>query len=402
MQDTTQQAGWLPRQWARFFGKADAVGSQLKELSRQGLWFSRWAHFCAIVMLILFSLGSLVGIAGPSTAAFLAAWQHGRFDLIQAISSSVSTVLVLCMDTAALYAAMQLRLIEARESGSKAFHWVVIIAVDILEAASFIYMAWRYDVPVLAVVWLLIIARAIAAPFLAVYLSLARPIPIGAPDMLHMAGMAAGKGLITDVTLVASDPAASIARKAEIFGAASLMAPRDRSRLDGLITVLQPKAAPTIAAGMDPYLETLLSGGRPYMPPTPPDGGTPIAAGRRAPLEGGNLDPASVVAATWLENTGEVPSRSRAKASSTGKPKAKAAASKPRKRVRDSRTDAEIEAAIEAFIKPAVLAGRKAPSNTAIARGVGVSTSTASKHKRIVLASLAPQPANVTALPLAR
>ena len=89
----------------------------------------------------------------------------------------VSTLLVLCMDVAMLYAASMLRLLGMRraEPRSMQLHRGVMATVAVLEAGTYAYMAWRYETPVGVVAWALILSRALAAPLLSVYLAMARP-----------------------------------------------------------------------------------------------------------------------------------------------------------------------------------------------------------------------------------
>jgi hypothetical protein len=82
-----------------------------------------------------------------------------------AISLGVSTLLVLCMDVAMLYAASMLRLLGMRraEPRSMRLHRGVMATVAILEAGTYAYMAWRYETPVSVVAWALILSRARSA-----------------------------------------------------------------------------------------------------------------------------------------------------------------------------------------------------------------------------------------------
>ena len=70
---------------------------------------ARLAHVCASLMLVLFSAGSLVALGGDALLSVLGGAQRGHVDVPAAISLGVSTLLVLCMDVAMLYAASMLR-----------------------------------------------------------------------------------------------------------------------------------------------------------------------------------------------------------------------------------------------------------------------------------------------------
>ena len=140
---------------------------------------ARLAHVCASLMLVLFSAGSLVALGGDALLSVLDGAHQGQVDLPAAISLGVSTLLVLCMDVAMLYAASMLRLLGMRraEPRSMRLHRGVMATVAILEAGTYAYMAWRYETPISVVAWALILSRALAAPLLSVYLAMARPLP---------------------------------------------------------------------------------------------------------------------------------------------------------------------------------------------------------------------------------
>ena len=152
----------------------------------------------------------------------------------------VSTLLVLCMDVAMLYAASMLRLLGMRraEPRSMRLHRGVMATVAVLEAGTYAYMAWRYETPVSVVAWALILSRALAAPLLSVYLAMARPLPVTARDILAQVELASGLGLIRDAVTIANDASASLSQKVALFGASAVMTPQDRERLDGLLAAV--------------------------------------------------------------------------------------------------------------------------------------------------------------------
>jgi hypothetical protein len=119
-------------------------------------------------------------------------------------------------------------------------------------------MSWRYESPADPVAWGLIVARALAAPLLSVYLSLARPLPVTARDMLALAERIAGEGVLRRVTHIA----------------AAVISPDDRTRLDAMLDVAQRRASASVsemAASVAEKPDT--------RPPTGP--GTPSASKRR-------------------------------------------------------------------------------------------------------------------------
>src|SRR5262245_22375519 len=189
-----RRQGRLQTWRARWFGERDEVADQLADIARQGSGMARLAHVCASLMLVLFSAGSLVALGGDALLSVLDGAQQGHVDLPAAISLGVSTLLVLCMDVAMLYAASMLRLLGMRRAEPRAMrlHRGVMATVAVLEAGTYAYMAWRYETPVSLVAWALILSRALAAPLLSVYLA-----------------MASGLGLIRDAVTIANDASAS-------------------------------------------------------------------------------------------------------------------------------------------------------------------------------------------------
>lgn len=235
---------------ARWFGERDVVASQLADIARQGSGMARLAHICASLMLALFSAGSLVALGGDALLSVLDGAQQGHADAPAVISLGVSTLLVLCMDVAMLYAASMLRLLDMRlaEPRSMGLHRGVMATVAVLEAGTYAYMAWRYETPVTVVAWALILSRALAAPLLSVYLAMARPLPVTARDILAQVELASGLGLIRDAVSIANDAGASLSQKVALFGASAVMAPHDRERLDGLLAAVEAQANSLVVA----------------------------------------------------------------------------------------------------------------------------------------------------------
>src|SRR5262249_49419207 len=147
--------GMLQHWRVRWFGERDEVADQLANIARQGSAMARLAHLCASLMLVLFSAGSLVALGGDALLSVLDGAQQGQVDLPAAISLGVSTLLVLCMDVAMLYAASMLRQLGMRraEPRSMRLHRGVMATVAILEAGTYAYMGWRYATPVRVVAW---------------------------------------------------------------------------------------------------------------------------------------------------------------------------------------------------------------------------------------------------------
>ncbi len=224
----------------------DPVEHAMRELERQGAGMARLAHLFATLMVVLFSLGSLVALSGDAFGAIVAAIEHGGLPGIpQAISVLVSTLMVVCCDIGLVYAAMTLRVLKTRGTSrdEQLLHWFVLVAVAAIEAGTYLYMSAHYESPV-GIAWAIVVARALMAPLLSVYLSMARPHPVTPRDILHQAELAQGIQLVRDVLRVAQDPGASLADKMRLYGASAHMAEQDRQRLEGMIAVVQDRLAP--------------------------------------------------------------------------------------------------------------------------------------------------------------
>jgi hypothetical protein len=89
---------------------SDPLAATIRQLERQGGVLVAVAHLCATLMIVLFSLGSLVALSGDAFATLvLTVHQGGTPALPQAISIAVSTLMVVCCDVGLVYAAMVLR-----------------------------------------------------------------------------------------------------------------------------------------------------------------------------------------------------------------------------------------------------------------------------------------------------
>lgn len=212
-----------------------AIARQLKQIERQGAGLALLAHLTSFALVLAFSAGSLVALAGDAFAHFLVEWHAGVIDIPALISFVVSFLLVVCMDVALIVAAGAVRMLKQRRQSGAGIHVAVIIGVSLVEAGTYLYMSALYDHPTTLAVWALIAARSLSAPLTAVYLSLARALPIGARDILYQVELVTARGVIGDMTQIASDPAATTARKLALYQASSVMAPDDRARLDELI-----------------------------------------------------------------------------------------------------------------------------------------------------------------------
>ena len=257
-----------------------AIERQLRAIERQGAGMTWIAHVVSFALIVAFSAGSLVALAGEALSAFLAAWSHGRLDIPQLISFAVSLLLVICMDLAMIYAAAQVRMLHQRRQPGAWLHALVIVGVALVEAATYLYMSALYDRPTTWQVWLLLVARALSAPLTSVYLALARTLPIGARDILYQVELVTARGVIADMTQIASDSTATTERKLALYQASSVMSDEDRARLDQLIAAarspsLTAIAAPVIEARQDDRQDDHSAEPPASEPPTPPDGDGP-------------------------------------------------------------------------------------------------------------------------------
>lgn len=235
------RTGFFHRLRSRLFGELDPIEIQLKEISRQGASMARAAHLCALALIFLFSLGSLVALCGDALTSIIAGWNRGQVDIPSAISVAVSTLLVACMDVGMIYAASVLRRLAARraDASEMRLHKLVMVVVAVLEACTYGYMSAKYEHPANLAVWSLILARAAAAPLLSVYLSMARPIPVSSRDILYQAELITGTGVLRHVTRLANNPEARLAELLAMYQAAGYSSESDRQRLSDLIQVAQ-------------------------------------------------------------------------------------------------------------------------------------------------------------------
>jgi hypothetical protein len=197
MPSSLPQPSWL---WHR--PPVDPVEQTMRELARQGTTMARVAHLFATLMVVLFSLGSLVALSGDAFSAVITTLQHGGVPSIpEAISIAVSTLMVVCCDIGLVYAAMTLRVLRIRGSDEgRLLHLAVLIGVSVIEASTYFYMSLLYEHPS---GWglFLVVARALTAPLLSVYLSMARAHRVTSRDILHQAELAQGIQLVRDVAL---------------------------------------------------------------------------------------------------------------------------------------------------------------------------------------------------------
>lgn len=242
MQVSRQSLGWFRPRAPFDASQAQAqqqarIDAKLRAIERQGTIGVRFGHALSYLLVFTFSVGALIALAGDALRTFLAASQRGSVDIPSLISFVVSFVLVFAMDTSMVLAATHVRMLRQRHQAGMAIHVVVIVVVCAVESATYLYMSYLYDHPGQQVaVWAILSVRALVAPAMAVYLSLARALPIGARDINTQVETVTGRGVLMDMTRIANDRDASTERKVALYRAAAVMDADDASRLDAIIT----------------------------------------------------------------------------------------------------------------------------------------------------------------------
>lgn len=246
----------------------DPVDVQLRDIARQGAGMSAVAHIFATVLLVLFSLASFVALAGDAFTRFLRERAAGAIDIPSAISILVSILIVPAMDWGMLYAASTVRIMATRRRPGSAIwlHSAVVVVCCLVEGGAYIYMSALYEHPASAPAWAIITVRGLTAPLLAVYLSMAHPLPVTEQDILYQVEFAAGAGVIRDVVRLANDPDAPLARKMALYRSSAIMSADNGARLESMIAVLD--SAPRAIAAPDTVIVDQDA------PPDPPD--TPL------------------------------------------------------------------------------------------------------------------------------
>lgn len=263
-------SGWFERTRTRVFGKRDPVEAQLRDISRQGTFGAVISHIAATLLIILFSLASLIALGADSVQAVLASLSHGTVDIPNAVAAGVTGLLVPAMDIAMLRAAAKIRILMSRRAEGKelALHNVVVYGIAAVEAVTYCYMAGRYEHPANLIAWSIIAVRAAAAPLIGVYLAMDRAHPVTSRDMMAHVELRAGEQLIRDMIAIAADPELTLEHKMELFGAAAIMRDDDRARLDNLIAV-QKKFSTHAANNITPVPRRAIVAASKTLPLTP-------------------------------------------------------------------------------------------------------------------------------------
>lgn len=239
------------------------IDAKLRAIERQGAGSVMFAHGLAYLLVIAFSAGSLIALAGDALNHFIAQARGGVLDVPSLISFIVSFALVFAMDTSMVIAAANVRMHKQRHQPGAAIHVAMIVGVCAVESATYLYMSYVYDHPAGWVAWTILTARAVAAPIVAVYLSLSRTLPISARDINTQVEAVTGRGVLVDMTRIADDADATTERKVALYRAAAIMDDVDASRLDAIIQAERSTRTAGTAGDAPPLPSTTPAPARP-------------------------------------------------------------------------------------------------------------------------------------------
>lgn len=172
---------------------------ELRKAANHGTVMMAWGRLWAIILLVFFSAGALVTLAGVPIQHIATAVQHGQpFNIAEAITTATILALVIGMDLAMVIATMMIRAFRAR--GKTFADWwgylVLALFVGAIEALTFGVMIVNNEHPTGAVAWLLVVARSLAVPVCAVFLSLVSNLPVTPNDVRAKLQIEAGQGLM--------------------------------------------------------------------------------------------------------------------------------------------------------------------------------------------------------------
>lgn len=237
-----QKFGLLPRFKHWVIGRRDPVQRAQREMEHRGRVLTAVMHFASYVMLVLFSLGSAVGITGDLVRHVLAVGPLSWAALTSNIVILVSLALVLCMDLGDIYAAFNLRdRARRQEPFNLGYVWDIaaIVVATGLEGGTFIYMSFHYDSVVGTGLAILVIGRGIFAPLYAIYLNMARPTPPGVADVSYRMFMGSAAGVERKIVAIANDPDATLVDGVAMMRASARINKQDNSTLDAMMAAAE-------------------------------------------------------------------------------------------------------------------------------------------------------------------
>ena len=239
---STTKTGLIPGMRTWLFGEHDPIERQLRKLDRQGMRRVKVAHSCALAVIVLFSLASLVAFSTDALNSVYASWtQAHTVNVPAAISALVSCLIVLCMDIGMLNAAAELRVLQSRhaQGAEKRSRQLLMAAIALVETGTYTYMEWKFSHPADWIAWTLICARAVLMPVLSINLSLVRPVAYGPEDILSQSERLSGRNLMRYVITAARGATATFAQTLNIYRASAVANPQSQERLEQLIDAIQ-------------------------------------------------------------------------------------------------------------------------------------------------------------------
>ena len=247
--------GILPRLRTWLLGERNPSEQQLRDLDRYGARTLFFAHLCAAVVTVLFSLDSLIALGSDPLNRVELSWStRHALDVTDAITCMLILAFVLSMDVARLLAGGEWRRLYARHAARSAtrMHSGIVIGVAATQALMFLYTCWKIDHLPDGMAWALAFLVACQAPVLSIYLSLRRRLPVSSEDIRYQAELASSRTVVHDVVTVSNDASASLDEKMALYTASANMTPRERERLEQITAVarrrLQAEQPATTAA----------------------------------------------------------------------------------------------------------------------------------------------------------
>lgn len=234
--------------WRRvWFGNRTAIQKELKRLEHENAGMVTLAHFASTWMVILFSLTSLIAFGGTTFTTVYNEWQRGVIDYPRIALLVVIPLIVICVDIAMLYAARTYSALKARgaDSDETRIYTVVVWTGAILEGGSYIFMSITFEVPsgvglLMAIVLIAFIClRGMVAPFIAMFLAMARRQPPQKRDILHIANMQTGEQLVVRMTDVTGDTTVPLSTVLAMYNASGRSSAADTAQFDQLTNVVR-------------------------------------------------------------------------------------------------------------------------------------------------------------------
>ena len=219
----------------------DPVQAALDKVERQNRGMLRAAHTFALLLVIATSVASLISLAGDLVQAV---FTTHHFTLPQATSLVITFVLVMAMDTGSLYGAAMVRVLRGRRAprSEQMVHLGIMGIVSALEAGTYTYMLVLYERPHDLATWLLVVARGLSVPLLALYLAMAQPISVTPADIARESELITGKAVLKALVTLADDPNAkadNLSRLLAMYAASADLSAAQRDKLKSMFYAAQ-------------------------------------------------------------------------------------------------------------------------------------------------------------------